>query len=314
MTSPSVLGRAWTRNRPLTGVGLAMVVVLAVAIVGIFADPTVITGQPAWLKPAKFAVSITIYSFTFLWLLTFIEGHARLVRIASWVTATAFVVEMVFIVGAAADGTTSHFNVSTPAHAVIWSTMAVAIVIAWVANLVVAVLLLRQHFADAAFAWSLRWGVIISAVGMGLAFLMTTPTPEQLAAAHSGGSLPISGAHTVGAPDGGPGLPVLGWSTVGGDLRIPHFFGLHGLQVLPILGVLLARFGPAWLTMRDRVVLVWTAALGYLAFIGLVTWQALRAQPLIRPDGLTVGAFALIVVAVAASTTVVATRARRRVA
>ena len=57
---------------------------------------------PAWLKPAKFAVSIAIYSFTFVWLLTFVSGYPRLVRLATWVTAGAFAVEMVIIAWAAA--------------------------------------------------------------------------------------------------------------------------------------------------------------------------------------------------------------------
>jgi hypothetical protein len=47
-------------------------------------------------------------------------------------------------------------------------------------------------------------------------------------------------AHTVGAPDGGPGLPFLNWSTVTGDLRIAHFFTLHGLQAIPLFSSLFA--------------------------------------------------------------------------
>jgi hypothetical protein len=303
--------RVWATNRPLALVGFSMGAVLAVALVGLVVDPRVITGAPAWLKPAKFAISIAIYSFTFLWLLTFVEGRRRLVRLASWVTAVAFVVEIALIGFAAAIGTTSHFNVSTPVHTAIWSTMGGAIVAAWLANLLVGLLLLGQRMADRALAWSLRWGVLISAVGMGIAFLMTSPTAQQLATAKSGGGIPIVGAHTVGAPDGGPGLPVLGWSTVGGDLRAPHFFGLHGLQVLPLLGILLARYGPQWLRPNDRLALVVTASLGYLGFVGLTTWQALRGQSLVSPDDRTLLTFLVLLASVTGAATTVIVRARQ---
>jgi hypothetical protein len=289
-----------------------MVAVLVAAGVGLVVDHQVITGAPAWLKPAKFAISIAIYSFTFLWLLTFITGHRRLVRTAAWVTAGGFAIEEVIIVWAAAAGTTSHFNVSTPLHTAIWSVMATAIVLAFLANLLVLVLLLRQRLADAAFAWSLRFGIAVSAVGMGVAFFMTSPTAQQLATAHLTGSLPVAGAHSVGVPDGGPGLPVLGWSTVGGDLRAPHFIGLHALQVLPLLGFLLMRFGPGWLRTGDRVALIVTAGLGYLGVVALTTWQALRAQSLVHPDGLTLTSLGVLILAVAASAAVVVVRARSR--
>src|SRR5262249_38423568 len=105
--------RAWTANKPLTAVGLSMGLVLAIAIVGLVVDHSVITGAQAWVKPTKFAISIAIYSFTFLWLLSFVDGHRRAVRTVSWATAIAFWIEMVLIAGAAADGTTSHFNLST---------------------------------------------------------------------------------------------------------------------------------------------------------------------------------------------------------
>jgi hypothetical protein len=307
-----LVGRSWQLNRPLTFLGLTMIAVLAVAAVGLVVDERVITGAPAWLKPMKFAISIAIYSFTFVWLLTFVRGYPRLVRWLSWITVVMLGVEMVIIGAAAAIGTTSHFNVSTPLHIATWSTMASAIVVTWMANLGVGLLLLKQRLADRAFLWSLRLGVAVSSVGMGVAFFMTSPTGEQLDTARAGGGMDVSGAHSVGVADGGPGLPVVGWSTVGGDLRVAHFVGLHALQVLPLLGLALARFGPAWLRAGHRLALVWTAGLAYLGLVALTAWQALRGQSLVRPDALTWAAAAALAVATVTAVAATVVHARRR--
>ena len=97
-------------------------------------------------------------------------------------------------------------------------------------------------------------------------------------------------------------MPVVGWSTEGGDLRVAHFVGLHALQVLPLLGLALARFGPAWLPMRERSRLIAVAATFWIALILLLTWQALRAQPLIAPDALTLLALGLLLATTAGAT------------
>jgi hypothetical protein len=175
--------------------------------------------------------------------------------------------------------------------------MTFSIVLTWAMNLLAIVLLMFQRLPDPAFAWALRLGLIVSFVGMAVALFMTTPTPEQLAGAKAGEGMPVVGAHSVGAGDGGPGLPVVGWSTEVGDLRVPHFFGLHALQVLPLVGWLVSVFGPGWLGPGHRVKLVWTAGLSYLGLVLLLTWQALRGQPIVAPDAATLGtlsAFAVV--------------------
>jgi hypothetical protein len=107
----------------------------------------------------------------------------------------------------------------------------------------------------------------------------------------------VIGSHAVGVADGGPGLPFVGWSTTGGDLRIGHFVGMHALQALPLLAAALAATGRFTEATRSRAVTV--AAVAYGAVVLLVTWQALRGQPLLAPDALTLGTLAAIVVGTA---------------
>lgn len=217
---------------------------------------------------------------------------------------------MVLILGAAAAGNTSHFNVSTPISTAVWSTMAFFIVLTWLMNLVVIVLLVIQRLPDRAFAWALRLGLIVSSAGMALAFLMTGPTPEQLATAQAGGGMPIVGAHSVGVEDGGPGLPITNWSTVGGDLRVPHFVGLHALQVLPLIGFGVVRLAPRWLGSVHRVGFVWTAGTAYAGLVLLLTWQALRGQSVVAPDAVTLAALLVLVAAAALSASGIVLHAR----
>jgi hypothetical protein len=270
-------------------------------VVGVFADSRAITGQPAWLKPTKFGLSIIIYTLTILWLLGHIRSEkrwiGRAVNLIAWTILSVFVVEMAVIVLQVVRGTSSHFNVATPFDASLWAVMATAIVVLWLANFVLAAVLLFQRFENPAFAWSLRLGLVIAILGMGQGFLMTSPTAQQLAGWQAGEPITVIGAHSVGAPDGGAGLPVTGWRTDAGDLRVGHFVGIHALQVVLVIGWFVTR--RRRLDARQQTALVWTAAASYLGFTALVTWQALRAQPLVRPDALTLGALAALVVATA---------------
>src|SRR5262249_54694684 len=307
----SALTQALAMNRPLAVSALLMIVVFSATLVGMFVDHRLITGAPVWLKPAKFAISISVYCFTLVWLLGFVENRPRLVRLITNVTVAGVLAEMVIIVAQAARGTTSHFNLSTPLNASLWMAMGTFIVFVWAMNLLLAALLIFQRLPDRAFALSLRLGVLISAVGMGVAFLMTKPTGPQQAAIAAHGPR-IVGAHSVGIADGGPGLPVVGWSTVGGDLRVPHFVGLHALQVLPLLGWLFTRRRGilSRLVENQRLALVWPSGLAYLGSVLLLVWQALRGQPLIHPDFKTLVAASLLTAGLAVAISFITIRSR----
>jgi hypothetical protein len=271
------VARLWAIDRPLTGSGLFLLALLVPMAFGLLLDPREIGGAPAWLKPAKFALSLGVYSLTVAWVFTFLPDWPRSRRIVGRMTAVVALVEVAIIALQAARGTTSHFNVGTPVDATLFSIMGLAIFAQTAASVAVAVALWRQRFADRALGWALRLGMTMTIVGALTGGLMTRPTEAQLAEANASGRITLAGAHTVGAPDGGPGLPITGWSTQHGDLRVAHFVGLHALQVLPILT--LVTFRGRGERARLRLTLA-AVAVYVLVFVTLLA-QALRGVPLV---------------------------------
>jgi hypothetical protein len=200
---------------------------------------------------------------------------------------------MAIIVGQVIRGRASHFNNTTSFDSTLFTIMGVVITTVWVLGMVQGIVLLRERIPDRTMAMAIRLGIVLGSVGIGLAFLMTGPTPDQLDALQHDLTPDRVGAHSVGVPDGGPGMPVTGWSTTGGDLRIPHFVGIHALQVLPLVALLLAAASRRVSRLADagvRTRLVLVAGVAYAGLTTLVTWQALRGQPLIHPDPLTLTA------------------------
>ena len=297
----AVMSRLIRLHPPLMLTAALMVLLTGVSAAGLLLDDRVLLGVPIWIKPLKFAISIAIYSATLAWLISLLDRR-RLASAMGTVIAATAAIEMVVIVGQVVRGRQSHFNYATTLDGALFTLMAVSIVVLWIATAVVAVLLLRQRIGERASAYAVRSGMLIALAGLGVGFLLTRPKPGQIDAMSNGGER-IIGAHAVGVADGGPGLPLVNWSTVGGDLRIGHFIGMHALQALPLFALVLSLLARRWgrlASEQARVRLVLTAAAGYAGLTGLVTWQALRGQSIVHPDQLTWTAFAGLVIVVAA--------------
>lgn len=248
-------------HRPLLFVGLAHLAALVPVFILMLVDDRVILGIDPWVKPAKFLASIGIYLITFAWMIPQVESNKRAASRIAWLVIVSMTTEIVLILMQAARGTTSHFNVRSPFDGAVFSVMGIMIAINTFAAAWLLTLFLRSPKPmPPALLAGIRLGIFLFIIG-----------------GVQGGMMIAASAHTVGVPDGGPGLPFVNWSTEAGDLRSAHFVGLHALQALPLLGWFLSRRNhDAGRTTVRVVALVWG-----LLFAGL-TWLAMSGQPLVR--------------------------------
>jgi hypothetical protein len=268
---------------------------IAIAVIPLWIlDSRQLLGVSVWEKPIKFYISCAIFSFTYSWLSSFLTRGGRWVKLTGLVIAVSLAVEIVIILVMASLGETSHFNVSSPIAIATWSIMATFISIVLISTIFISLMIMFQKQQEFNLKLALALGSINTSVGMGLAYLMTQPTALQLANYQG-----IAGAHAVGVSDGGPGLPFLGWSTVAGDLRVGHFFGLHSIQVAAILLAI-----SLLLPFAFRIPLIVVGNFTWLGFVGLVTWQSLRAEPFTSPSQLTLTGFGALLAVTAVSFTV----------
>ena len=285
---PSVLADARRGHPGLFWFAVAMAAIAPVLAVLAVVDDRMLLGAPLWLKPLKFAVSFVAYSATLAWLLGQLRDRA--LQVTGWVIVAASVIEMAIITGQAAVGNRSHFNEDGGLGSMLFSIMGATIVVLWLATLAIALRFLREPGRDRVTGVAVRLGLVVALIGMLEGFLMIR-----------------IGSHAVGVADGGPGLPLVGWSTTGGDLRIAHFVGMHALQGLPLLAAGLAalwrsggRVG-ARFDETTRLRVVWIAGAAWTGAVLLLTVQALRAQPLIAPDAVTLGVAAAVVLGTGAA-------------
>lgn len=250
----------FNKQRPLMITGLGFIALLIVLVIVSLFDSTEITGVNRWVKPMKFASSIAIYLLTLAIYLYFISGHERAKNIIGWGAIWMMVGEIVLIMMQAARGTTSHFNVQSGAfNTAVFAAMGLLIL----ANTFLIIYLLVLSFRapidlPASIVWGMRLGIVL--------FLL---------ASVEGGFMSAMLRHSIGVADGGAGLPLVNWSTKGGDLRVAHFAGMHAFQTVPFFACTLekynVKFATAW---------TWVFAAVYFVFFTFLFAQAMFGKPL----------------------------------
>ncbi len=240
--------------------GAASIVCFVIlAIIAPF-DSVQILGINRWVKPMKFFVSTTIFVWTVAFFLHYLKRYKKSAFVISWGMVLIFTVEMAAVVLQAARGTTSHFNIKEPFDGILFAVMGLFIV----SNTILVAYLLFLYFTaqidlPKSIVWGMRLGLILF-----------------LAASFEGGYMSTQIGHSVGVADGGAGLPIVNWSSKGGDLRVAHFVGLHAFQAVPFFAFTLEKY-------QVKTPIAWTFifALAYLSVFTFLFIQALHGQPLV---------------------------------
>jgi hypothetical protein len=307
---PAILRDARDGHRGLVRFAAACVPFALLSAVAGLVDDRLIAGAPAWNKPFKFFVSVSIYALTFAWYLGQLrKASGQVPRGSAWVGTgvwVALAVELVLISMQAARGVTSHFNVATPLDMAVFNVMGVMILTLSVLHAVLWVWLLRARGADRPRLSALRWGAGVTIVGLAVGGLMVRPTADQVSRIRTGAGW-VSGAHAVGVDDGGPGLPLVNWSSEGGDRRVPHFVGMHAMQAVPAVMLLVPVAWP----QAMRLLAVRATGLAWSALLFVLILQAQQARPLLRPGSSLGLALALIIIGWTAAMVAAARSARR---
>ncbi|MBX7107293.1 MAG: hypothetical protein K1X61_01470 [Chitinophagales bacterium] len=248
------------RNRLLALFGLLDFAAAALMLVLMQSDSHEILGINRWIKPFKFFASVGIWSWSMAWYLVYLKNQ-RAVTIYNRMFVILMTLELSAIAGQAARGVPSHFNIATPFDGMIYSLMGIVILTVTLWTLYMNVLFFRQKefTIPMSYVWGIRLGLVLFIV-----------------ACFEGGYMSGRFSHSVGGEDGGPGLPLLNWSTQFGDLRVAHFIGLHALQLLPLFGYWISKRNPA-----GSVRFTQSFAVAYFLAFLILLLQALQSVPLI---------------------------------
>jgi hypothetical protein len=244
--------------------GLLLAMVLPVFIAAGMVDDRLHLGLNIWDKPAKFAVALSIYLLTLAFYARYLPEEFRQktsYKIYSFAVVFAIIAEMVWIGGAAAFGTASHFNTEIPLLVAVYPLMGAFATLLTSASAVYAWQIYRNKAAGLP-------PVIKTALvaGLGLTLPLTLMTA---------GTMSSLNGHSVGGTGlDTNGLTLIGWLRDAGDLRVGHFFATHALHAIPIAGLVsYFTFG----ANKIWPVLVFSAL--YVAFVVFTFVQALQGVP-----------------------------------
>lgn len=233
-------------------------------LIGLTLDERTLMGVNVWIKPLKFSISGGIYILTLGFLTTLYPFSRRKKNIITNIVAITLFLEIVIVLYQAARGVQSHYNMSSPFDGILFGSMGILIAINVFIMVVFIVETIRLKLnTTKSIQWAILLGWIIVVFGSWV-----------------GGQMISQMGHNVGVADGGAGLPLVNWSTIAGDLRIAHFFGLHSIQLIPLFALWVSK---KWNNnARTQLIAVTIFGILYASWIAFTFYQAKQGMALIQ--------------------------------
>ncbi len=248
----------------LYGIVMIHLISAIACILGLLIDDRTLLGVNVWVKPLKFCISTGIFILTVGYLNTLYPFSKRKKNIINNLVSWTLLIETGIIVYQASRGVQSHYNETTLFDGLLFAAMGLLIAV----NVLIMVLFIFETIRlKLKTPKSIQWAILIG-------------WSVVLFGSWVGGQMISQMSHNVGVVDGGEGLPLVNWSTIAGDLRIAHFFGLHGIQIIPLFALWLSNKWKA--PNRNQILAVTFFGLLYAGWIGFTFYQAKQGMPLIK--------------------------------
>jgi hypothetical protein len=280
-----------------TGTFLFVVMVVHAVILAVTGDTW--SGPVSLRKPADFAEAGWLVTWSVALILPVLRTRPWQ-RLVIGGSAILFGVGETAIMAIEAwRGVPSHYNFSTPFDAALMRGGAAGTAGVFLIGVVVLLIAaLRTGGLERGVRLGVVAGVVVLFVGCAVGFIMVSNNSGVFQGSIGGGFANRSSAYL--GPDAatvGPDYLLLRPATRGGDLLLPHAIGVHGLVLLAVPAILLARTAmPA--ARQLRVVAALAGAVGLAMLLLLV--HAFRQLPLDRLNPVEIALLALCAAVAAA--------------
>ena len=201
------------RNSILFWYGILNFVMFVFCIGFSLFDDTQVLGKNAWLYPVKYYFSIGIFIWSMGWYLYYLNNVLQRNTLI-WVFLLTTLIQTSVVLLQSSRGVSSFYNLNTPFDKLVYGIQTV--------SQIVFILLMgvttyffyfqKKNSKSQHFTWGIRMGMIIFLIGLfiGVYMMLVHGNNESFL-----GSNILNKKH--------------------GNLKIPFFLGIHGLQIVPFL-------------------------------------------------------------------------------